>query len=88
MIGKGSRNEAVKEALKRNKAVYLAAAGGAGALLAQRMTGSRVVAYEDLGPEAIRELEVEDFPVVVINDMYGGDLYEEGRRKYERGGSA
>lgn len=84
MIGKGSRNEAVKGALKRNKAVYLGATGGAGALLAQRIVSSRVVVYEDLGPEAIRELEVVDFPVVVINDMYGGDLYVEGRKKYER----
>jgi fumarate hydratase subunit beta len=84
MIGKGLRNEAVKDALKRNKAVYLGATGGAGALLAQRIVSSRVVAYEELGPEAIRELEVVDFPVVVINDMHGGDLYVEGREKYER----
>ncbi len=84
MIGKGSRNDAVKEALKRNKAVYLGATGGAGALLSQRIVAAKVVAYEDLGPEAIRELKVEDFPVVVINDMYGGDLYMEGRKEYER----
>jgi fumarate hydratase subunit beta len=85
MIGKGSRSDAVKEALKRDKAVYLGATGGAGALLSKRIVGAKVVAYEDLGPEAIRELEVKDFPVVVINDMYGGDLYVEGRKKYERG---
>ena len=84
MIGKGSRNDAVKEALKRNKAVYLGATGGAGALLSQRIVAAKVVAYEELGPEAIRELEVKDFPVVVINDMYGGDLYVEGRKEYER----
>jgi len=84
MIGKGSRNDEVKEALKRNKAVYLGATGGAGALLSQRIVAAKVVAYEDLGPEAIRELEVKDFPVVVINDMYGGDLYVEGRKQYER----
>ena len=84
MIGKGSRNESVKEALKRDKAVYLGSTGGAGALLAQRIVSSKVVAYEDLGPEAIRELEVKEFPVVVINDMYGGDLYVEGRKQYER----
>jgi len=84
MIGKGLRNEAVREALKRNKALYLGATGGAGALLSQRITAAKVVAYEDLGPEAIRELMVKDFPVVVINDMYGGDLYAEGRKKYER----
>ena len=88
MIGKGSRNEAVKEALKRDKAVYLAATGGAGALLAQRIVSGKVVAYDDLGPEAIRELEVKDFPVVVINDMYGGDLYVEGRKRYERKGES
>jgi len=86
MIGKGLRNEAVKEALKRNKALYLGATGGAGALLAQRIVSAKVVAYEDLGPEAIRELEVRDFPVVVVNDAYGGDLYAEGRKKYERKG--
>jgi len=84
MIGKGLRNDAVKDALKRNKAVYLGATGGAGALLAQRIAAAKVVAYEDLGPEAIRELRVEDFPVVVIDDMYGGDLYVEGRKKFER----
>jgi fumarate hydratase subunit beta len=88
MIGKGLRNEAVKESLKRNKAVYLAATGGAGALLAQRVVSVKVVAYEDLGPEAIRELQVKDFPVVVINDVYGGDLYSEGRKKYERKGDS
>lgn len=88
MIGKGVRNEAVRESLKRNKAVYLAATGGAGALLAQRIKSATVVAYEDLGPEAIRRLEVEDFPVVVINDMYGGDLYAEGRRQFERKGDS
>ena len=65
--------------------MYLGATGGAGALLSKRIVGAKVVAYEDLGPEAIRELEVKDFPVVVINDMYGGDLYVEGRKKYERG---
>jgi len=84
MIGKGLRNEAVRESLKRNKAVYFGATGGAGALLAQRITAARVVAYDDLGPEAIRELTVEDFPVVVINDMYGGDLYAEGRKEFQR----
>jgi fumarate hydratase subunit beta len=88
MIGKGSRNEAVREALKRDKAVYMAATGGAGALLAQRIVSAKVIAYEELGPEAIRELEVKDFPVVVANDMYGGDLYSEGRKKYERKGDS
>jgi fumarate hydratase subunit beta len=87
MVGKGYRGPAVKEAMMRNRAVYLAAVGGAAALLAQRIRASRVVAYEELGPEAIRELEVVDFPAIVINDIYGGDLYEEGRRQFARGGS-
>jgi fumarate hydratase subunit beta len=88
MIGKGLRNEAVKESLRRNKAIYLGATGGAGALLAQRIIASKVVAYDDLGPEAIRELQVKDFPVVVINDMYGGDLYTDGRKQFERKGDS
>ncbi len=87
MIGKGYRSPAVKEAIVRNRAVYFAAVGGAAALGAQRVTDARVVAWDDLGPEAIRELDVVDFPVIVVNDIYGGDLYEEGRRQYERGGS-
>ena len=77
MIGKGSRNDAVKEALKRDKAVYLGATGGAGALLAQRIVSAKVVAYDDLGPEAIRELEVKDFPVVVSMDSHGVSLHDE-----------
>jgi len=85
MIGKGYRSPAVKEAMLRHRAVYFAAVGGAAALLAQRVTASRVVAYQDLGPEAIRELDVVDFPVIVVNDIFGGDLYEQGRRQYERG---
>ena len=88
MVGKGYRNQAVKDAMARNRAVYFAAVGGAAALLAQRVTASRVIAYEDLGPEAIRELDVVDFPVIVINDVYGGDLYAEGRRRYERASAA
>jgi len=82
-IGKGSRNLEVKEALKKYKAVYLAVTGGAAALVAKAIKKSAVVAYPELGPEAIMRLEVEDFPAQVINDMYGGDMYEEGRRKYE-----
>lgn len=84
MIGKGYRNQAVKDAIIRNRAVYFASVGGAAALNAQRITAARVVAYEDLGPEAIRELDVVDFPVIVVNDIHGGDIYEEGRRQYER----
>ncbi|MCR4419448.1 MAG: FumA C-terminus/TtdB family hydratase beta subunit [Clostridia bacterium] len=84
MIGKGSRSEAVKQALIEQRAVYLAAVGGAGALLSQKIRSCRVVAYPELGPEALQVLEVEDFPAVVINDCYGGDLYVEGRQKYAR----
>jgi len=84
MIGKGVRSQAVRDAMKKFKAVYLAATGGAGALLAKNIKAARVVAYEDLGPEAIRELEVEDFPVIVANDAFGGDLYEEGMKTYKR----
>jgi fumarate hydratase subunit beta len=82
MIGKGMRSEAVKEAMKKFKAVYFAATGGAGALLAKRVKKAEIVAYEDLGPEAIRKLEVEDLPVIVVNDVRGGDLYIEGEKKY------
>lgn len=82
MIGKGYRSEAVTDAMKQHGAVYFAAVGGAGALLAQRIRSARVLAYPELGPEAIYEFEVEDFPVVVANDMYGGDLYREGRKQY------
>ncbi len=82
MIGKGSRSSEVKEAMKRHQAVYLAAIGGTGALLSQCIIKSEVVAYADLGPEAILRLQVKDFPVTVINDIYGGDLYEEGRANY------
>jgi fumarate hydratase subunit beta len=82
MIGKGVRSPAVKEALKKYKAVYLAAVGGAGALISKTIIKSEVIAYPDLGPEAILRLEVKDFPVTVINDIYGGDLYIEGKKKY------
>jgi fumarate hydratase subunit beta len=82
MIGKGMRSQAVKDAIKKHKAVYLAAIGGAGALISKRIKKAEVIAYEDLGAEAIRRLEVEDFPVTVVNDIYGGDLYQEGKAKY------
>ncbi len=84
MIGKGMRSEAVKEAMKKYQAVYFAATGGAGALLARRVKKAEIVAYEDLGPEAIRRLEVEDLPVIVVNDVKGNDLYIEGEKKYKR----
>jgi len=74
-IGKGKRNDAVKQALKDHGAVYFGATGGAGALLSMRIEAARVVAFEELGPEAIRELKVKDFPLLVINDSVGGDLY-------------
>ncbi len=84
-IGKGSRSEAVIEAMKQYRAVYFAATGGAAALLANAVKKAEVVAYEDLGAEAILRLEVEDFPVTVANDIYGNDLYREGIARYARG---
>jgi fumarate hydratase subunit beta len=82
MIGKGVRSQEVKNALKKYKAVYLAAIGGAGALISKTIVKSEIVAYPDLGPEAVLKLEVKDFPAAVINDIYGGDLYVEGKKKY------
>jgi len=84
MIGKGLRSPEVKEAIKKHQAVYLASTGGAAALIAKSITKSQVIAYEELGPEAILRLEVKDFPAVVINDCHGGDLYQEGKAKYAR----
>jgi fumarate hydratase subunit beta len=85
MIGKGGRSPEVIESMKKNKAVYFGATGGAGALLAKSIRKAQVIAYEELGPEAIHRLEVEDFPVVVINDTKGNDLYTEGAKKYRKG---
>lgn len=82
MIGKGLRNQDVKDAIKAHKAVYLGATGGAGALLAKCIKSSEIIAYSELGPEAIRKLTVQDLPLTVINDIYGGDLYEEGVKEY------
>lgn len=76
MIGKGKRSDSVKEAIVRNGAVYFAAVGGAGALLAQSIKASEIIAYDDLGTEAIRKLEVENFPVIVVIDADGNDLYQ------------
>ena len=76
MIGKGNRSQAVLEAMKKYKAVYFGATGGAGALLAKAIKKAEIVAYEDLGPEAIRRLEVVDFPAVVAYDCHGGSVYE------------
>lgn len=84
MIGKGNRSPEVIDAMKKYKAVYFGATGGAGALIARSIKKAEVVAYDDLGPEAIRRLEVVDFPVVVINDTKGNDLYVEGAKKYRK----
>jgi fumarate hydratase subunit beta len=84
MIGKGIRSKEVREAMQKHKAVYFSATGGAAALIAKNIKEVKIIAYEDLGPEAIRELTVEDFPVIVANDAHGGDLYEEGTKKYRR----
>ena len=82
MIGKGSRDKTVRDAVQQFKAVYFAAIGGAGALISRCIVSSEIIAYPDLGAEAIRKLEVKDFPVIVVNDIYGGDLYEEGVKAY------
>ncbi len=84
MIGKGKRTEAVKEAMIRNGAVYFAAVGGAGALLSKAICSSEIVAYEDLGTEAIRKLEVKDFPVIVVIDAEGNNLYETAIEQYAK----
>lgn len=82
MIGKGKRSQAVIDGIVKNGAVYFAAVGGAGALLSKCITASKVVAYEDLGTEAIRELEVKDFPVIVVIDKDGNNLYETAAKTY------
>jgi fumarate hydratase subunit beta len=82
LIGKGSRSGDVRDALVKHRAVYFAATGGAGALLARRIVSAEVVAWEDLGAEAVRRLVFADFPLVVINDVFGNDLYEEGAAHY------
>jgi fumarate hydratase subunit beta len=83
MIGKGQRTPAALDAMKKYKAVYFGAIGGAGALISQSIKKAEVIAYEELGTEAVRKLEVENFPVTVINDIYGGDLYQQGKAKYK-----
>jgi fumarate hydratase subunit beta len=82
MIGKGMRSAAVKAAIRQYSAVYMGAIGGTGALISKTIKKSEVVAYAELGAEAVLRIEVEDFPATVINDIYGGDLYEEGQAKY------
>jgi fumarate hydratase subunit beta len=85
MIGKGNRSAAVREAIIQYRGIYLVAVGGAAALIARSIKQVDVVAYEDLGPEAIRRLTVEDFPAIVANDAHGGDLFEQGKARYRRG---
>jgi fumarate hydratase subunit beta len=84
MIGKGNRSKPVREAMQKYKSVYFGAIGGAGALIAKSIKSAEVIAYDDLGAEALRCLHVEDFPVIVVNDVYGGDAYEDGVRQYNR----
>jgi fumarate hydratase subunit beta len=84
MIGKGLRTPEVKAAMREYTAVYFAATGGAGALLAKSIVGNQVIAWPELGAEAVARLEVRDFPVIVVNDCRGGDLYEDGRKRYAK----
>ena len=84
MIGKGQRSPVVIDAIRRNGGVYFAATGGAGALIAGSVKSAKVIAFEDLGTEAIRELQVEDLPLIVAIDSEGGNLYEEGPARYRR----
>lgn len=84
MIGKGKRNQAVKDSIIKNEAVYFAAVGGAGALLSKAIVASETIAYEDLGTEAIRKLTVENFPVIVVIDSKGNDLYESATKDYKK----
>ena len=83
MIGKGKRSPQVLEAIVRNESVYMAAVGGAGALLSKCITSSEIVAYDDLGTEAIRRLTVKDFPVIVVVDCEGNNLYETAVKEYQ-----
>ena len=84
MVGKGSRSDAVLESMREHGCVYFGAVEGTAALLADCVKEAEVIAYQDLGAEAIRRLAVEDFPVVVVNDLYGGDLYREGKERWRR----
>ena len=86
-IGKGHRGPAVKDALRQYRGVYFGAVGGAGAVLSEYVKKLEVVAYADLGTEATRRLEVENFPVIVVNDCHGGDLYQDGMKAYAREGA-
>jgi len=86
-MGKGYRGQPVKDALREHRGVYFGAIGGAGAVLSRHVKALQIVAYEDLGTEAIRRLEVEAFPAIVINDCHGGDLYQDGQKQYAREGA-
>ncbi len=88
MIGKGPRGEEVKSAIIKHKAVYFASIGGAGALISKAIKKADVIAYAELGTEAVMRLEVEDFPAIVVNDVYGSDLYRIGVKKYQETGDA
>jgi len=85
MIGKGNRTQPVLDAIKEHGAVYFASVGGAAALIARSIKAAKTIAYDELGPEAVQELTVEDFPAIVINDVHGNDLYEQGVAQYRRG---
>jgi fumarate hydratase subunit beta len=87
MIGKGPRGQEVKDSIRKNRAVYFAAIGGAGALISKAIRKAEVIAYPELGTEAVMRLEVEDFPVVVVNDMHGADLYRIGVEQYREAGA-
>ncbi len=82
MIGKGKRSQEVIDSIVKNQSVYLAAIGGAGALLSKKIISSKIIAYDDLGAEAVRKLEVKGFPAVVVIDSQGNNLYETAVRKY------
>ena len=84
MVGKGLRTQEVKDAMHEYTAVYFAATGGAGALLAKSIVGNEVIAWPELGAEAVARLEVKDFPAIVVNDCHGGALYDEGRKRYAK----
>ena len=84
MVGKGARSKEVRDSIVAHKAVYMAAVGGAAALIRRSIKKAAIIAYEDLGPEAIRRLEVVDFPAIVVNDVYGGDLFLQGVEKFRR----
>lgn len=84
MIGKGRRSKKVREAMLEQSCVYFGSVEGTAALLSECIRSAEIVAYEDLGPEAIHRLTVDNFPAIVVNDLHGGDLYEEGRKRYRR----